>query len=88
MSYLLSVLSEIGRKQLVSLTVQFSVLPSWFHKFNGAISNVLAVHLFETVQEIGGVGEGDETVAFGFACASVSDNSGHLERGVSPEDAG
>ncbi len=49
---------------------------------------MLAVHLFETVQEIGGVGEGDETVAFGFACASVSDNSGHLERGVSPEDAG
>ena len=46
---------------------------------------MFAVHLFEAAQEVVGFGEGEKSVAFGFACSSVSDDSGHLEGGVPSE---
>ena len=46
---------------------------------------MFAVHLLEAAQEVIGFGKGEKSVAFGFACSSVSDDSGHLERGVSSE---
>ena len=47
---------------------------------------MLAVHFLQGVQEIIGVGEGNEAVASGFACPAISNHSCHLEGGIATED--
>ena len=87
MGLLLRVFAEVGGQKLVLGAVEVAVLPAGLHELDGPVADMLAVHVLEGVEEVGGTEEGDEAVAAGLARPPVSHHSPHLEGRIPAEHA-
>lgn len=86
MSLFLCVFLKVRRQKLIFIAIQISLFPTRLHQFHRSVSNMLSVHLFESIQEIIWICKRNKSIASCFASSSVSHYSCHLERTIASED--